>query len=178
MKKSMILAFVLFFNFSATAQEFDLSSLAQERVGELNSAEYDAAFEELDADKNGYLSEQELLKFQEIGLANEKDETYKIFDADNNSKVDEEEYKAFFNNKAPQNVGGADLSLIFRDMDADNDGNLSPEELKNYRQKNLDAQNREIFRLIDVNNDDKITKDEFAKFMALTKSILGNIQDF
>lgn len=177
MKNIIILLLALTAGFSAVAQEFDLGSLVQEETLGATSSEYYAAFGELDTDKNGFLSEDELLEFQESGLANEKDETYKVLDVNDNGKVDETEYKAFFKGKAPQNIGGADLSLIFRDMDSDGDGNLSPEELKAYRQKNLNAQNREIFRLIDINNDRKISKDEFAKFMALTKSILGNLQD-
>lgn len=177
MKNILVLGAIFTLSSAVYAQEFDLNSLAQEGIIGASSNEYVAAFAELDSDKDGFLSEEELLKFQEVGLAQEKDETYKMLDFDGNGKVNEKEYKDFFNIKAPQNIGGADLSLIFNDMDSDNDGNLSPEELKTYRQKNLSVQNREVFRLIDINNDNKISEEEFAKFMNLTKSILGNIKE-
>ncbi|MBR3501963.1 MAG: EF-hand domain-containing protein [Alphaproteobacteria bacterium] len=178
MKKFLVLCAVSALAFSANAQPFDLSAVAQEAGIENPSAEAVEEFSELDADNNGFLSEDELLKFQQTGLASEKDETYKVFDADNNGKVNKEEYKEFFKNKAPQNVSAENLDQIFADMDTDNDGNLSAEELKAYRIKNLAVQNREIFKLMDLSQDGKVSPEEYAKFMALTKSILGNIQEF
>ena len=124
MKNIFVLFFAVLICSSVNAQEFDSNSLAQNGALGTDAADYDAAFDELDINKDGFLSEQELLKFQEVGLSNEKDETYKVLDADGNGRVNEEEYKSFFESKAPQNASGADLSLIFKDMDSNRDGNL------------------------------------------------------
>ena len=70
------------------------------------------------------------------------------------------------------------MEQIFKDMDSNHDGLLSPEELTNYRQKNIEVQNSEIFKLIDTNNDRKISEDEFIGFMIMTKSVLGGMQNF
>lgn len=178
MKKLIVLLFAVLFCSSASAQDFDLSDIMQGGFSGVSSAEYDEAFDELDSDKNGFLSEEELLKFQQNGLGQAEDLTYKVFDADEDGNVSKDEYIAFFKKQPAQNVSEADLAQIFEDMDADKDGNLSPEELKEYRLQHLEAQNREIFKLMDFNHDRKLTKEEFGSFMAFTKSILGNIQGF
>lgn len=178
MNKLIVLLFAVVLCSSANAQDFDLSDIMQGGFSGVSSAEYDEAFDELDRDKNGYLSEEELLKFQQNGLGQAEDLTYKVFDADEDGKVSKDEYIAFFKKQPAQNVSEADLAQIFEDMDADKDGNLSPEELKEYRLQHLEAQNREIFKLMDFNHDRKLTKEEFGSFMAFTKSILGNIQGF
>lgn len=178
MNKLIVLLFAVVLCSSANAQDFDLSDIMQGGFSGVSTAEYDEAFDELDSDKNGYLSEEELLKFQQNGLGQAEDLTYKVFDADEDGNVSKDEYIAFFKKQPAQNVSEADLARIFEDMDADKDGNLSPEELKEYRLQHLEAQNREIFKLMDFNHDRKLTKEEFGSFMAFTKSILGNIQDF
>ena len=178
MNKLIVLLFAVVLCSSANAQDFDLSDIMQGGFSGVSNAEYDEAFDELDSDKNGFLSENELLKFQQNGLGQAEDLTYKVFDADEDGKVSKDEYLAFFKKQPAQNVSEADLAQIFEDMDADKDGNLSPEELKEYRLQHLEAQNREIFKLMDFNHDRKLTKEEFGSFMAFTKSILGNIKDF
>ena len=178
MNKLIVLLFAVLFCSSANAQDFDLSDIMQGGFSGVSSAEYDEAFDELDSDKNGYLSENELLKFQQNGVGQAEDLTYKVFDADEDGNVSKDEYIAFFKKQPAQNVSETDLTRIFEDMDADKDGNLSPEELKEYRLKHLEAQNREIFKLMDFNQDRKLTKEEFGSFMAFTKSILGNMQGF
>ena len=178
MKNIGFLLFAVVLCSSANAQDFDLSDIMQGGFSGVSSAEYDEAFDELDSDKNGFLSENELLKFQQNGLGQAEDLTYKVFDADEDGNVSKDEYIAFFKKQPAQNVSEADLARIFEDMDADKDGNLSPEELKEYRLQHLEAQNREIFKLMDFNHDRKLTKEEFGSFMAFTKSILGNMQGF
>ena len=68
MNKLIVLLFAVVLCSSANAQDFDLSNIMQGGFSGVSSAEYDEAFDELDSDKNGFLSEEELLKFQQNGL--------------------------------------------------------------------------------------------------------------
>ena len=177
MKKLWFMALLLA-GFSAQAQEIDLQALMQQQMMSADTSEYEAAFKDADVDGNSYLSEKELLIYQQNGMLTEKDETYKVFDANGDGKIEKQEYIAFFKKNAPSNFSLENMEQIFKDMDSNHDGLLSPEELTNYRQKNIEVQNSEIFKLIDTNNDRKISEDEFIGFMIMTKSVLGGMQNF
>lgn len=178
MRKILTFCSILLFNMTANAQSIDLQALLQQEIDYGSKTEYTEAFNELDTNNDGILDKNELLKFQQTGLSDNKDKTFELFDTNNDNRISKKEYFSLYKNQSSQNAYTGELEQNFNSMDTDKNGFLSSKELKNYRVKNLDEQNDEIFNMMDLNHNGEISENEFGEFMTFTKSILGNFSGF
>ncbi len=184
MNKFMFFCTTLLLSSVVNAQLFDFSSLIQEELLDEQISDIDdnntftEAFNEIDTNNNKQLEEYELLKYQKSGIEQGKDATHKILDSDNDGNVSKEEFIRFYKKRAGKNTSITDLNRTFSDADTDKNNNLSKDELNDYRHKNLEIQNHEIFGLMDTNQDGVISEDEFDYFMNIAEGVLGNTQMF
>ena len=145
-------------------------------------------FKRLDADGNGSIEQEDLVKWAEklIAFGNlsgdsaqemkEKmsslwTEYFAAADADKSGSISCDEMidyiKATVGDDTKRNLIRSILPLIFDAIDSDKSGEISKEEFGNYfKSLKIDdsAVNDEVFSAMDKNNDGTLSKDEFIEF--------------
>lgn len=173
---------------SSAAPELKESEIKQIR------RDADAVFSVIDIDGDGSISLDELTNhLKTSGYAD--DAIAKIFarlDVNNDGSISKEEFRdgliAFSPLRSAPGLGNynsqfvdeihADADRLFSSCDADNNGSISREELKDYLSivsKYSDRAIDNIFQNLDVNYDGEISKEElrdaFVKYSALRQAI-------
>ena len=174
MKKILFLCAMLSLIAPAHAQSIDLENLLKQGLSADKTAEYNQVFDKIDTNHDGYLSEKESFKFQQLGIAQDEDNTHSLFDTDENGYVSEDEFIKLYKKQSLQNISESDLAKKFKNMDSNQDGKVSPDEFNTYRLNNLEGQNREILKIMDINGDGAVSKEEFSEFMSFANGILSN----
>jgi len=152
----------------STSKRQLLRDLSKEQI-----AEYRAAFDMFDGDKDGQITPLELEKtLAEMGATPTQSEIADIiheFDLDGNGKIDFSEFLVMF---ALQKDSESDYVAAFKAMDKDGDGFVNHSDmrdmLKHLGIEMSESEAKELFRVTDINKDGKVDAREFTNFMKQT----------
>jgi calcium-dependent protein kinase len=160
--------------FSATYKLKDAvyTFLATNAIAQLELKTLRESFQALDANSDGKLSREELMKLylrdnDEVQAQREVEAVLEEVDSDKSGYVDYSEFlRACMNHERA--LSNANLELAFKTFDADESGMISADELKRVLSNGDHLQEevwREIIREVDANGDGLIDLKEFTHLM-------------
>jgi Ca2+-binding EF-hand superfamily protein len=150
---------------------FDFRSIDKNGDGKISRDEFPGPpqfFDRVDANGDGFLTEEEMGRMRQ-GPGNRPrlgDNLVKQLDADQNGKVSQEEF--------------AKIIDAFSRLDRDGDGWLTNEEMNGLAAVSLEAGNPEVnalFKMYDVNKDDKLSEEELKADSRFSKPQYFKILD-
>merc|ERR1719474_1558216 len=138
-----------------------------------NLNEVKAAFKRFDADGDGHVSKQELQQVMKGFSAGEVDSIFALGDKDQSGGIDIQEFISLMLPSAPATIAKlsqnfrsvANVKESFKKFDANGDGQISRNELKN-AMKLSDADLDTVFALGDLDGDGEISMGEFVLIMS------------
>merc|ERR1719397_2399528 len=138
-----------------------------------NLNEVKAAFKNYDADGDGHVSKQELQQVMKGFSACEVDSIFALGDKDQSGGIDIQEFISLMLPSAPATIAKlsqnfrsvANVKEFFKKFDANGDGQISRNELKN-AMKLSDADLDTVFALGDLDGDGEISMGEFVLIMS------------
>ena len=138
-----------------------------------NLNEVKAAFKRFDADGDGHVSKQELQQVMKGFSAGEVDSIFALGDKDQSGGIDIQEFISLMLPSAPATIARlsqnfrsvANVKESFKKFDANGDGQISRNELKN-AMKLGDADLDTVFALGDLDGDGEISMGEFVLIMS------------
>merc|ERR1719458_742056 len=138
-----------------------------------NLNEVKAAFKKYDADGDGHVSKQELQQVMKGFSAGEVDSIFALGDKDQSGGIDIQEFISLMLPSAPATIAKlsqnfrsvANVKESFKKFDANGDGQISRNELKN-AMKLSDADLDTVFALGDLDGDGEISMGEFVLIMS------------
>lgn len=131
-------------------------------------------FKDIDADNDGYITESELLTYQQNGSEEQNKQVFQAIDADNDGIIREEEFTAFYKKTGMDQEWAADnLQSRFAEIDSDGNKEITPEEMTAFRTKSIAPENKALFEAMDANSDGKINSKEFDEFFSLLSQLTG-----
>jgi len=146
-------------------------------------------FEKIDADQNGFLSEDELFdNFQQTAEIS-AEEKFLQLDSNGDDKISENEFLSQYRQESQAVDDGVSESqeiyegIIeeskknFQSSDTDGDGFLSLSELQHFMLKTMLPQSSLIFHAVDSDEDGKISQDEFAAFFNMGEALKGSVSE-
>lgn len=146
-------------------------------------------FEKIDADQNGFLSEDELFdNFQQTAEIS-AEEKFLQLDSNGDDKISENEFLSQYRQKSQAVDDGVSESqeiyegIIeesrknFQSSDTDGDGYLSLSELQHFMLKTMLPQSSLIFHAVDSDEDGRISQDEFAAFFNMGEALKGSVSE-
>lgn len=152
-----ILALILFAG-SAQAANLDM-------VGE---------FKNIDLNGDGYVTEDELLTYQQNSIQEQNEQIFQAIDSDENGIITENDFISFYKNSG-MDKQWAEENLQDRFAQIDRDGNkeITPEEMSAFRESSMSEDNKDLFSAMDADSDGKVTPKEFEQFFALISQLTG-----
>ena len=138
-----------------------------------NLNEVKAAFKKYDADGDGHVSKQELQQVMKGFSAGEVESIFALGDKDQSGGIDIQEFISLMLPSAPATIARlsqnfrsvANVKDSFKKFDANGDGQISRNELKNAMKLN-DADLDTVFALGDLDGDGEISMGEFVLIMS------------
>merc|ERR1719458_680645 len=138
-----------------------------------NLNEVKAAFKRFDADGDGHISKQELQQVMKGFSAGEVESIFALGDKDQSGGIDIQEFISLMLPSAPATIARlsqnfrsvANVKDSFKKFDANGDGQISRNELKNAMKLN-DADLDTVFALGDLDGDGEISMGEFVLIMS------------
>lgn len=128
----------------------------------------DSEFEKIDANGDGYITAEELSVSQRDTLDEQNEKTVSVLDKDDDGFVVMSEYVDFYSSIS-EDKSQQELESNFKALDINNDGKLSVEELKSFRESTFDTTNQTIVDSLDTDKDGKISREEFDAFVKSMK---------
>lgn len=135
----------------------------------LNKEDFDAA----DVDKDGKISEEEFLMFQENNFKNMAQENFSSYDSNHDGKITKEEIASYYSKTKENSENIEQISARFEQADIDSDNTLDESEFQHFLQIQMMQNNKALFSLFDANGDNAITYDEIEQF----SNIFQNLQN-
>lgn len=155
----------------------------------VSAANQENMFEKIDADRNGFISENELFdNFQQTAEMS-AEEKFLQLDSDGDDKISENEFLSQYLQKSEAVDDSVSESqeiyegIIeesrknFQNSDTDGDGFLSLSELQHFMLKTMLPQSSLIFHAVDSDEDGKISPDEFAAFFNMGEALKGSVSE-
>mmetsp|Transcript_49599 Transcript_49599/g.44410 ORF Transcript_49599/g.44410 Transcript_49599/m.44410 type:complete len:660 (-) Transcript_49599:26-2005(-) len=137
-----------------------------------------ATFRQVDTDQSGFIDKEELRSvLQKLGgevTDEEVDKCYKELDENDDGKIDFDEFSRWY--LKSENRIESDVQQLFNKFDHDNNGYIEIDELENLvvacQGENTEPDPNEVEnarKILDENNDGKISKDEFMNWYKSSK---------
>lgn len=157
-----------------------MEAIAKFSRGIRNIGEAQTLFKILDKNGDGVISMEEMLNCGQRLNSKDIDAIFAIGDVNNDGEIDMSEFVGVLCPSASTVVSRIskgfktinDIKSVFKSLDKDNDGNISPQELKvaGYNEQEINA----IFALGDANNDGQIDIEEFIAVMCPSAAAVVN----
>ena len=133
----------------------------------LSYEDFDAA----DIDKDGKITEDEFLMFQEDSLKNMAQENFANYDSNHDGKISKEEIASYYTKTKENNENIEQISARFEQADLDSDNKLDESEFQHFLQIKMMQNNEALFSLFDANGDNVITYDEIEQFSNIFQTL-------
>lgn len=133
----------------------------------LSYEDFDAA----DIDKDGKITEDEFLMFQEDSFKNMAQENFANYDSNHDGKISKEEIASYYTKTKENNENIEQLSARFEQADLDSDNKLDESEFQHFLQIKMMQNNEALFSLFDANGDNVITYDEIEQFSNIFQTL-------
>ena len=118
-------------------------------AGVLAAEQAAVSFDELDADHDGYVTDEEIGNYMALGR------DWDLADRNDDNRIDREEYQHFLTGRTEQ---VAAPTPSFQSLDSDGDGYITEDELGNYMDLARD------WEPADRNDDGRLDRAEFSAF--------------
>lgn len=133
----------------------------------LSYEDFDAA----DIDKDGKITEDEFLMFQEDSFKNMAQENFANYDSNHDCKISKEEIASYYTKTKENNENIEQISARFEQADLDSDNKLDESEFQHFLQIKMMQNNEALFNLFDANGDNVITYDEIEQFSNIFQTL-------
>ena len=133
----------------------------------LSYEDFDAA----DIDKDGKITEDEFLMFQEDSFKNMAQENFANYDSNHDGKISKEEIASYYTKTKENNENIEQISARFEQADLDSDNKLDESEFQHFLQIKMMQNNEALFNLFDANGDNVITYDEIEQFSNIFQTL-------
>lgn len=133
----------------------------------LSYEDFDAA----DIDKDGKITEDEFLMFQEDSFKNMAQENFANYDSNHDGKISKEEIASYYTKTKENNENIEQISARFEQADLDSDNKLDESEFQHFLQIKMMQNNEALFSLFDANGDNVITYDEIEQFSNIFQTL-------
>lgn len=133
----------------------------------LSYEDFDAA----DIDKDGKITEDEFLMFQEDSFKNMAQENFANYDSNHDGKISKEEIASYYTKTKENNENIEQISARFEQADLDSDNKLDESEFQHFLQIKMMQNNKALFSLFDANGDNVITYDEIEQFSNIFQTL-------
>ncbi len=133
----------------------------------LNQEDFEAA----DVDKDGKISEDEFLMFQEDSFKNMAQENFSSYDSNHDGKITKEEIASYYSKTKENSENIEQISARFEQADIDSDNTLDESEFQHFLQIQMMQNNKALFSLFDANGDNAITYDEIEQFSNIFQTL-------
>ena len=133
----------------------------------LSYEDFDAA----DIDKDGKITEDEFLMFQEDSFKNMAQENFANYDSNHDGKISKEEIASYYTKTKENNENIEQISARFEQADLDSDNKLDESEFQHFLQIKMMQNNKALFNLFDANGDNVITYDEIEQFSNIFQTL-------
>lgn len=133
----------------------------------LSYEDFDAA----DIDKDGKITEDEFLMFQEDSFKNMAQENFANYDSNHDGKISKEEIASYYTKTKENNENIEQISARFEQADLDSDNKLDESEFQHFLQIKMMQNNEALFSLFDANGDNVITYEEIEQFSNIFQTL-------
>ena len=128
-------------------------------------------FSKADINHDGVIEEDELLQFQQNNFSTLVNKTFTELDLNRDGQISKEEITSYYSKQSTDSETINGIAKRFADADIDNNDYLDHEELFHFLQKDMLNNNKMVFQLFDINQDDQITQEEMSQIINTFKGL-------
>lgn len=128
-------------------------------------------FSKADINHDGVIEEDELLQFQQNNFSTLVNKTFTELDLNRDGQISKEEITSYYSKQSTDSETLNGIAQRFADADIDNNNYLDHEELFHFLQKDMLNNNKMVFQLFDINQDDQITQEEMSQIINTFKGL-------
>lgn len=128
-------------------------------------------FSKADINHDGVIEEDELLQFQQNNFSTLVNKTFTELDLNRDGQISKEEITSYYSKQSTDSETINGIAKRFADADIDNNNYLDHEELFHFLQKDMLNNNKMVFQLFDINQDDQITQEEMSQIINTFKGL-------